>query len=234
MKLRGRHVILSLVLLVSGFLVAISYENTKQDSKVVQVNDQEWEKDYYYRQQLINLEEKNLELKQELENKRKEIQKLEEELGGQTEKIDNYVDRKLELQMITGELPVIGKGVRITLSDADYVPSEENANQYIVHERHIHRVVNELLSAGAEAVSINGQRVFRDSFINCVGPVISVDGVTHPAPFSISAIGDQEVLYSSINLTDGLVDELINDNIEVEMEKMENIQMSARVDQERG
>ncbi|WP_053219867.1 DUF881 domain-containing protein [Virgibacillus senegalensis] len=232
--MKGRHVILSLVLLVSGFLIAISYEHTKQEPKVVQVNDQEWEKDYYYRQQLINLEEKNRELKQELEHKRKEIQNLEKELGGQTETINSYVDRKLELQMITGELPVIGEGVQITLSDADYVPSEENANQYIVHERHIYRVVNELLSAGAEAIAINGQRVFRDSYINCVGPVISVDGKTHPAPFVISAIGDREVMYASINLTDGLVDELINDNIEVEMEKMDEIEMSARVDLERG
>ncbi|SDJ74126.1 DUF881 domain-containing protein [Sediminibacillus albus] len=234
MKLKGKHVILALVLLVSGFLIAFSYQHTKKESQVIQVTDQQWEKDFYYRQQLINLEEKNKELRDELENKRKEIQTLESELGGQTDTINNYVERKLQLQMITGELPVHGEGVKVSLSDAEYVPSEENANQYIVHERHIHRVVNELLSAGAEAVSINGQRVFQDSYISCVGPVISVDGVTYPAPFTIEAIGDQDVLYSSINLTDGLVDELVSDNIEVEMERIDAIQMSTRVNKERG
>ncbi|WP_077622104.1 DUF881 domain-containing protein [Sediminibacillus massiliensis] len=234
MGLKGRHVVLSFVLLVSGFLIAFSYQQTKRESEVVQMSDQQWEKNYYYRQQLIEMEEKNKELQTELADKRQEIQNLEVELGSNEATLSDYVNRKKELQMFTGELPVTGPGVNITLKDADYIPSEENANQYIVHERHILRVVNELLSAGAEAVSINGQRIFKDSYISCVGPVISVDGVQYYAPFIVGAIGDQDVLFASVNMTNGLIDELTGDNIEVEIDKEAAIEMSSIHTGERG
>ncbi|WP_226037939.1 DUF881 domain-containing protein [Aquibacillus saliphilus] len=229
MKLKGRHVILSLVLLISGFLISFNYQYTNSDSRVIQLSDQEWEKDYYYRQQLINLEEKNFELRNELENKRQDIQQIETELGQQEEDTSDYVEQKKQLQMLTGELPIKGKGMQVTLRDADYIPSEANANQYIVHERHIQLVLNELFSAGAKAISINGQRIFKDSFIVCTGPVITVDGSKYPAPFTISAIGNQETLETSLNLTNGVVDILVGDNIEVTMEEMDRIEMKARV-----
>ncbi|UFU00946.1 DUF881 domain-containing protein [Radiobacillus kanasensis] len=228
MKLKGRHVILSLVFLVFGFLLSFSYQQTQQDSEVIQLSDQEWEKDFYYLQQLNNLEDKNNQLRNELEDKRHTIQELESNLAKQEEELSDYVTRKSELQMYTGELPIMGKGIQVTLTDSEYIPDEENANKYMVHERHIHQVVNELYSAGAEAISINGHRLYRDSYISCIGPVISVDGTPYPAPFTIEAIGDTEVLMSSITLTNGVVDLLVAENIEVEVEQLDQIEMRAR------
>ncbi len=132
------------------------------------------------------------------------------------------------MQILTGELPVEGEGIEISLKDADYIPSEDNVNQYIVHDRHIHLVINELYSAGAKAIAINGQRIYADSYIQCVGPVISVDGNVYPAPFVISAIGAPDVLDVSLNLTNGVVDNLLYDNIEVTVEQMPEIEMDAR------
>ena len=233
MTLKARYVILSLVFLVSGFLITFSFQHTKSNSRVVQLSDSDWEKDYYYRQQLIDLEAKNKDLRNELREKRHEIQEIEEMLGEEEEVVGEYVEIKKNLQLLTGELPIKGEGFKITLRDADYIPSEENVNQYIVHDRHIHLVVNELFSAGAEAISINGQRIFKDSYISCTGPVITVDGNQYPAPFTISAIGDPEVLDTSLNLTNGVVDMLLNDNIEVETEKMNTILMDPRITSER-
>lgn len=229
MKLRGRHVVLSLVLLVFGFLVSYSYQQTKTDSRVIQLSDKEWEKDYYYRQQLISLEERNLELRKELNANRQEVQVLEQELAKQESVLADYVEQKKELQLLTGELPVEGKGIEVTLRDAAYIPSEENVNQYLVHDRHVHLVINELYSAGAKAISINGKRIYKDSFISCIGPVISVDGTPYPAPFKIAAIGDPEVLKVSLNLTNGVIDTIVNENVEVEVKGVESIQMKSRV-----
>ncbi|MDL4841262.1 DUF881 domain-containing protein [Aquibacillus rhizosphaerae] len=229
MKVKGRHVIFSLVLLVFGFLLSFSYQHTKSDSQVIQLSDQEWEKDYYYRQQLINLEGKNHELREELNGNRQDIQRLEEELGKQEVTLGEYVERKQQLQMLTGELPIKGEGLQVELRDTEYIPSEENANQYIVHDRHVQLIINELYSAGAKAISINGQRIYKDSFVTCIGPVISVDGIQHPAPFIIAAIGEKNVLDVSLNLTNGVIDTLVNDNIEVEVEKKDSIEMEARI-----
>ena len=78
----------------------------------------------------------------------------------------------------------------MTLKDADYDPIEQNPNDYIVHESHIFRVVNELRISGAQGIAINGQRITSNSYIKCTGPVITIDGRTFPAPFVIEAIGD--------------------------------------------
>ena len=52
------------------------------------------------------------------------------------------------------------------------------------------RIVNELRAAGAEAISINDQRLIGTSEIRCSGPTITVNGKIFAPPFIIKAIGD--------------------------------------------
>ncbi len=65
------------------------------------------------------------------------------------------------------------------------------------------KVINELYISGADAISINDQRLSSNSFIFCNGPVITVDGNQFPAPFVISAIGDPSVLIPALNIAEG-------------------------------
>ncbi|MFG6115217.1 DUF881 domain-containing protein [Halobacillus sp. MO56] len=232
MKLKGKHVILAFVLLATGFLVSYSYTQADTESQMVKLTERTWEKEYFYRKQLLDLEEKNKELREELQGKTEKIQQFENNLASSERQIADFVERKKKLQLLTGELPVEGPGMKVTLRDAEYIPDEAHANNYIVHEPHIHKVVNELKSAGAKAIAINGQRYLSNSYFACTGPVITVDGTQHPAPFVISAIGDPEVLFSSFSLKNGVVDQLVADNIEVELEKSEAIQMDARLSSE--
>lgn len=229
MRVRGKDVILAFVLFIFGFLVAFSFQQTKYfSSQQNNVSEQQWEQDFYYRQQLIELEEKNYQIQTEISEKRQKIFAMETELSEQMNTIEAAFNRKTELQILTGELPVSGSGIFITLRDSDYVPLEGNINDYIVHDRHVQLVINELFSAGAEAIAINGQRIYSDSYVNCVGPVISVDGVQYPEPFTIEAIGDQDTLQNSLTLDNGVVDILVNDQVEVEVGKRRTIEMEAR------
>ncbi len=229
MNKRGRLFILSLVLLGSGFLVAYSFQQTKKSPEMVQLNDSHWEKQYFFQKQLLDTEEKNKQLRQELLNKRNKIQEYEDNLADSKQVMADFVQRKKQLQLLAGELPVEGPGVKVTLSDAMYIPDQENVNQYIVHEGHVQAVINELLTAGAKAIAINGQRYFSDSYIACTGPVITLDGIQHPAPFEITAIGDPDVLASSLELTQGIIDQLKKENIDIEMSKESGITMKARL-----
>lgn len=129
--------------------------------------------------------------------------------------------------MLLGVIPAIGQGVKVTLKDADYDPIEQNPNDYIVHESHILRVVNELRISGAQGLAINGQRITSNSYIKCTGPVITIDGRTFPAPFVIEAIGDMDVLSSALYLKGGVIDSLIRDNIVVTTEQSKDIQLLA-------
>lgn len=50
-----------------------------------------------------------------------------------------------------------------------------------------------------------------------------MDGVPYPAPFVITAIGDPDVLSSALNLTGGVKDQLVNDNVVFTLEKEDEI-----------
>ena len=67
-------------------------------------------------------------------------------------------------------------------------------------------MVNELRAAGAEAISLNGQRLIGSSEIRCVGPTVLVNERRLAAPFVISAIGNPQTLESSLKLRGGVID----------------------------
>ena len=64
----------------------------------------------------------------------------------------------------------------------------------MVHDGDLIYVVNELFNSGAEAVSVNGQRIVTTTSIEGDGNVIKVNGTKIGAPFEITAIGYPEQL----------------------------------------
>ncbi|MBM7701776.1 DUF881 domain-containing protein [Metabacillus iocasae] len=224
-KVRGKYVFLSLVFLVLGFMLSYSYQFAKVENEQ-RLKEQQWTREYQYKQMLIDQEQANIKLQKELATKQANVRKVEEKLAKQEQVLFNLVEDVEKLRMYTGKIKVKGKGIEVTLSDSSYIPTEENVNNYIVHENHVFNVVNELLIAGASAVSINGQRLTKESYVACNGPVITIDGNQFPAPFVISAIGDPDVLYPALNIAGGVKDQLVEDHVVVKISKQDAIEMS--------
>lgn len=108
---------------------------------------------------------------------------------------------------LSGLKTVKGEGVIVTMDDGDKtLTSDANVETILVHDSDVLAVVNELKAAGAEAISINGQRVIASTSIRCVGPVIQVNGVKVAAPFYIKAIGNSKYLESALNIKGGVID----------------------------
>ncbi|MGD6803588.1 DUF881 domain-containing protein [Rossellomorea vietnamensis] len=220
MKVKVRHVVLSLVCLVLGFILAFSYSIANSERKEgTRITDGQWEREDELRSQLIDHQEKNSELQKEIFDKQQKVVDIEKELSQEKQIYFNLAEDTEKYRMFLGKVKVEGPGVSVTLSDSQYNPDDPNVNNYIVHEHHVFKVINELYIAGASAVAINGQRLKHDSYILCTGPVITVDGVASAAPFEITAIGDTEVLASALNLTGGVKDQLVNDNIDFSLRK---------------
>jgi len=196
-------------------MISFSYHLTQKENQKVQPNltGKQWEKTIDLRNQLIAQEETNRKLQKELTQKQEKVQENEKNLSKEAQVFFNLAEDAEKYRMFLGKVKVKGKGVKITLADGAYNPQDDNVNNYLVHEFHVFKVVNELYISGAAAVAINGQRLTSHSYINCNGPVITVDGIQHPAPFIISAIGDPDVLSSALNLSGGTKDQLVNDNI---------------------
>ncbi|MEH7414191.1 DUF881 domain-containing protein [Neobacillus drentensis] len=224
-KIRGKDFILSLVCLVLGFMVAFSYHLTKikHQNEKRNLSGNQYEKTLGLRNQLIAQEETNRKLQKELNQKQDKVLKNEKNLSKETQVFLNLAEDAEKYRLFLGKVKVEGKGVKVTLADGAYDPQEVNVNNYLVHEQHVFKVVNELYISGAEAIAINGQRLTSHSYIVCNGPVITVDGVQYPAPFVITAIGDPEVLSSSLNLSGGVKDQLVNDNVIFTLESEDEI-----------
>ena len=124
--------------------------------------------------------------------------------------------------LLSGLIAVTGPGVVVTLRDAKNPPpkpadmSQENyieLNQYyMIHDRDVQMVINELRASGAEAISVNDQRVVSTTAVRCVGPVVMVNNVqTNGSPVKISAIGDPDTLLSALTMTGGVSHQFVND-----------------------
>jgi len=224
-KVKGKHFILSLVCLVLGFMLAFSYHLTQKENQTENrdISGKQYEKTLALRNQLIAQEETNRKLQKELNQKQDKVLKNEKDLAKEAQVFLNIAEDTEKYRMFLGKVKVKGKGVKITLSDGAYDPKEDNVNNYLVHEHHVFKVVNELYISGAAAVAINGQRLTSHSYIICNGPVITVDGVPYPAPFIITAIGEPDVLSSALNLSGGVKDQLVNDNLVFTLEKVNEI-----------
>lgn len=117
----------------------------------------------------------------------KEVQDLQESLS--------------KLQFQAGLSAVSGSGIIVTLDDnaigLTQAP-QSDANNYIIHYQYLLRIVNDLKRGGAEAISINDQRLVTTSEIRCVGNTILVNTTRLAPPFEIRAIGDVLALEDAI------------------------------------
>lgn len=203
-------------------MIGYSYNLAKDE---VKMNSNYLEQEESYREELISQQERNKELTEELialQTKRREYEK---DFAENEEDYEHLLKEAENLRLLLGEIPAHGEGIRVTLKDGEYNPNSTNPNEYIVHESHVFNVINELKVSGAEAISINGQRLKSNSYIRCNGPVITIDGKQYPAPFIIEAVGDRETLISALKITGGVFDQLLNDRIVVTIEENDYIQM---------
>ncbi|WAA10637.1 DUF881 domain-containing protein [Fervidibacillus albus] len=221
--MNNNRIILSLGFLVFGFLIAYSYQITQSTSDQTPMTDREWERNLQLSEQLATLEQRNLDLQNTLFEQQNNMLEIEEELSEEEQVLSDLAEEAEDLRMVLGKVKVKGEGVVVTLDDEQYDPMEGDINQFIVHEHHVLKVVNELYISGAEAVAINGKRLTSHSYIVCTGPVITVDGQQFPAPFVIQAIGDKDTLEKALNFQGGVKDQLVADNIVVRIEKESEI-----------
>ncbi|WP_456695034.1 DUF881 domain-containing protein [Aeromicrobium sp. P5_D10] len=134
---------------------------------------------------------------QRIEERRNEAKSLRAEIdalssGVSGTGLDKLREKVEELEPATGLTAVRGPGLRVTLTDAPDAgkDSDIDANYQIVHQQDIQAYVNALWTGGAEAISLQGQRLMATTGIVCVGNVVILDGVPYSPPYVIEAIGD--------------------------------------------
>ena len=123
-------------------------------------------------------------------------------------------DSLQELKVFAGMTPVVGPGVVVTLRDSPkYAGTGMDHNLGVSPDATIHdvdalKVVNELIAAGAEAVSVNNHRIAGNSSLRCVGNTILVNDVKIASPVVIRAVGDPNTIMGAMNMPGGVLAEI--------------------------
>jgi uncharacterized protein YlxW (UPF0749 family) len=136
-----------------------------------------------------------------------------------------------KMKLLAGLTEVKGPGIILTLQDSPTGPPSNRtfeAENYLIHDWTIQRALHELNASGAEALSINGQRVTSRTPVRCVGPTAMINNVPTASPYEIKAIGDPNTLAGGLTIRDGFADSLRSyDPRMVKIEKKQGLAIPA-------
>ncbi|MCG0274719.1 MAG: DUF881 domain-containing protein [Thermosediminibacteraceae bacterium] len=222
-RLKG-NILIALVCFILGLMLVAQFRSTQKSGSAMT--------------SLQRIQELTMELKtviDEREKLRAELSELRKRLNeyessaANISQVTEAMKRELEKARIAaGLVEGTGPGIVITLDDSNLPQqSGEDPNLFLIHDEDILKVVNELFAAGAEAVSVNGQRIIATSEIRCVGPTIMINSVRMAPPFVIQAIGNPESLESSLRMRGGIIESLQVFGIQVNIKRQDKIIMPA-------
>ncbi len=178
------------------------------------------------------------ELQTELADWKSKYEEVSQQYDETVKKIDEYnqtkqsnaetnalVDSEIEqANMLLGKTDLEGPGITITLKEGTDVNSKYTSDNLLI-------IVNSLKLAGAEAISINDQRIINMSDIVTINLddadnfYIKVNGERILAPYTIKAIGDQTYLESGLLGNGGCIDDLKKTGHDVIIENSNKIEI---------
>ena len=209
MDFKGK-VLIAVVFMVLGFMLSVQYKVTVQQRSIRMDRVEDLS------ERLKAMESENKILLQEINELRKK---------GADKVADHGLERE---RLLAGTTEVEGVGIEIVLDDSTISKkANENPNLYIIHDEDLLRVLNELRAAGAEAISLNDQRIVAMSEVRCAGPTVSVNNVRSAPPYVIKAIGAPKTLISALRLRGGVVETFEFWGIQVKIKAAEKVHIPA-------
>jgi uncharacterized protein YlxW (UPF0749 family) len=145
--------------------------------------------------QVTALEQEQRSLRDQLASAQAKVQQFQTEQAGSQTALAQLNDQLASARLSAGLTKVTGPGVVVEIADSKRaVPAGDNPSNYIVLVDDLRDIVTSLWSSGAEAISINGERLVSTSSIYGVGSSILVNTAFLSPPFRVEAVGPQGLL----------------------------------------
>ena len=202
---RKGSVTISLICVILGFMLAVQFKSTdavKNDLRFVRVED----------------------ITARLNTVEKERDQLLNEYRELTQGPDGQVISSQEslLRMGAGMTSLRGPGVILSLNDSK-LASQPGKDLFFIRDEDILKILNELKAAGAEAISINDQRLVAPSGLRYSNRSLTVNNVTLMPPFEIRAIGDPVTLENSLRMRGGVLETIQVWGIDATVKKQDTV-----------
>ena len=132
----------------------------------------------------------------------------------------NKIERLYSSNKIVGKSSVIGEGLEIIIEETE---SKLTALSFL-------QIVNDLNSAGAKAISINGQRITNmTDMMDISGTYILINSNPIKAPYIIDVIGNQEKIENTLNYNNSYITKIKSKGNNVDIYRIKNIKIDEYV-----
>ena len=166
------------------------------------------------RTELANWKQKYEEVDQKLKETENKIDEYRKEIENDSNTSTLLEDEVKEAESYLGHTILQGQGIVVTLKDFS-----KN-----VSYSHLLQLVNELNNAGAEAISINDERIVSMSDIVTIkDKIVMVNSKNISGPYTVKAIGDKKYFESALNIKGGYIDLMKADEIDISYVVEDNI-----------
>ncbi len=178
-----------------------------------------------YEAELKSVKDEKEEVLQQLMELEERINSIEKEKAEEDEFMSGLVADLEKYKMSAGVLDAQGPGVTIVIKDPASVDEYQQDFSVIMYNYELLiNLVNKLKEAGAEAISINEQRIAYNTEISMAGSNVNINGTATAPPYYIKAIGNPDTIYDAITIRSGIVDTMKRKySLTVTTEKKENI-----------
>lgn len=129
-------------------------------------------------------------LRTQIEDLEARIQSAQEQAEGSQTALAGLNEQVRQAELAAGLTPVVGPGVVVEIADSNRpVPPGEDPARYLVLVDDLRDLVAALWAGGAEAISINGERLTARTSISGAGASILINVTPYSPPYRIEAIG---------------------------------------------
>ncbi|MEG6565489.1 DUF881 domain-containing protein [Thermoanaerobacterium saccharolyticum] len=209
---------IAFVCVVLGIMISTQFRNVKNsDSLTVQRAEELTSK-------LNQVQKERDELKKQINDLESKISDYENSAAKSSTVTKSLKDDLDKYKELAGLSDVEGPGIIVTINDGN-TQLQPGADQsaFLIHDEDLLNIVNELRAAGAEAISINDQRLVATSEIRMIGNTIDINSVRFTPPYVVKAIGNPDTLEAALRLKGGIIDTLSNWGIQVNIKRSDKI-----------
>lgn len=215
----ARNIAMMVVCILLGIMLSLQYKSVNHNQKLASLENKRVEE---LKEDLINLQKQKNELQERLMKLEEENQTYARVKAGDSEAVQQIQNNLKKARIFAGLETVKGAGIIVTLDNNEYVH---------VYDTDILNVVNELRASGAQAISVNEERIVAMTEIRNAGQYVIINGKQFKAPFVIKAIADPDDLERSLTLMGGVIESLEeNLGLKVSIKKSEEIIIGKFID----
>ena len=222
MKNKNACIAIAIVCVILTAAITVQIRTMKKENSAVSISGANSE----LKDSLLEWKEKSENAEKDLDKSLKELEKIRQASATNNNNAEEKQNELKKYNQLLGLTDVTGDGIILTVSDSNAESTSIDLSNLLVHDTDLRNLINELANAGAEAISINDERIVSTTCITCAGNVIQINGNKVGSPFVIKAIGNQESLYGAITRPGGYTYMLKARAVQVEAKKTSNIQIT--------